>query len=402
MAAPSTDRLNAECGLAHVLAERLRASRDALAARWMDAIMKHDEFQPPRPPSREMIGDMPHIVDGVAWQLEHPDECLADGDSVIKTAMELGKLRHAQGFSAKDVLEEYELLGRLLFDELAAAARDDATRDASDILACGSLLFHAIVVIEITTTTHYLKLAAERVAEREERLHIFNRAVSHEIKDRLAAVANASSLLAEGAVPADRERQLAQMIARNADEMGATVDNLLVLARVEEEPRDRPRVSLRVAIDRVLRQCASAATAADVDVRVADDVPDVDVDDAAAHLSLLNYVRNAIAYADPGADKRRVEVRATIARDERGEPELVVRVTDNGIGVPSDKRAGLFRRFFRAHEQTHRRGTGLGLSIVRTSVKSIGGRAWAEFPAKGGSVFSFAIPLALDAESSRR
>src|SRR5262249_43447963 len=153
-------------------------------------------FHPPRPPSREMTSGMPLIVDTLAWHLEHPDESLGDDDPGVRKAMELGRLRHAQGFSARDILEEYELLGRLLFDQLgaAAAAKRDQANEAA-LLACGSLLFHAIVAIEIKTTTHYLQLAAERVAEREDRLHAFNRAVSHEMKDRLAAVVNASGLV---------------------------------------------------------------------------------------------------------------------------------------------------------------------------------------------------------------
>lgn len=340
-----------------------------------------------------MVGDMPLLIDGIAWHLEHPDDCLAADDPVIRTAMELGKLRHAQGFSEKDILEEYELLGRLLFDELAVAGgAGEGKVDEQAMLACGSLLFHAIVVIEITTTTHYLEIAADRVAEREERLHAFNRAVSHEIKDRLATVANASELLEQGTLPMDRQRELTRMIARNAEEMGATVDNLLVLARVEDDPLDHPRVALRVAVDRAIQHVASSAATTGVDVRVVGDLPDVEVDDAAVYLSLLNYLRNSIKYADADAPDRRVEIRTHVERAKGDERELVVHVADNGIGVPPNKRDGLFQRFFRAHEGMHQGGTGLGLSIVRASVGAIDGRAWADFPDKG-SVFSFAVPL---------
>jgi signal transduction histidine kinase len=72
---------------------------------------------------------------------------------------------------------------------------------------------------------------------------------------------------------------------------------------------------------------------------------------------------------------------------------VVVRVSDNGLGVPREAREQLFHRFFRAHEATvtGEEGTGLGLSIVRETVEALGGRAWAEFPADG-SVFAFAVP----------
>ena len=73
-------------------------------------------------------------------------------------------------------------------------------------------------------------------------------------------------------------------------------------------------------------------------------------------------------------------------------PEIVVRVRDNGLGVPVEKRDRLFERFYRAHETiTEVEGTGLGLSIVRETARSQGGRTWADFP-DVGSEFAFSLP----------
>jgi signal transduction histidine kinase len=81
------------------------------------------------------------------------------------------------------------------------------------------------------------------------------------------------------------------------------------------------------------------------------------------------------------------------SRPDTGGDQLVVEVRDNGLGVPADKRDGLFQRFFRAHTTvTRAEGTGLGLSIVRESIASLGGTTWAEFPEQG-SVFAFSLPL---------
>lgn len=391
MAAPSLARTEAQCAIAAKLARRLRESRHELAKAWVDSIMSHDASQPPRPPSGEMVDDMPLLIDGIAWHLEHPDERLGIDSPVIQKAMQIGTLRHAQGFTTRDILEEYELLGHVLFDCLAGVV-EEANVDGGNPMLCGSLLFHAIVVIEITTTTHYFELAAKRVAEREERLHAFNRAVSHEIKNRLGTIVNAGQMLTEKPeLSGDELHQFADIIARNAHAMNATVNNLLVLARVEDNPDEHPRVPLRRAVENVVAQVAPVAQAAHVDLRVDELLPDVEVDDAVVELSLANYVRNAITYADSAASRRVVAIHACV--EQHGtEPELVINVADNGLGVPVEKRDHLFERFFRAHESTHKEGTGLGLSIVQASVKAIGGRAWAEFPEKG-SRFSFAVPL---------
>ena len=73
---------------------------------------------------------------------------------------------------------------------------------------------------------------------------------------------------------------------------------------------------------------------------------------------------------------------------------MLFRSRDNGLGVPPDARASLFERFFRAHADTvtGTEGSGLGLNIVRETVTSLGGRAWAEFPESGETVFAFCLP----------
>ena len=109
-------------------------------------------------------------------------------------------------------------------------------------------------------------------------------------------------------------------------------------------------------------------------------------------LCLTNYLSNSIKYADSTQGECWAEVSAARETGPAGVGELVIRVRDNGLGVPPDKREQLFERFFRAHETvTEIEGTGLGLSIVRDTAQSLGGRAWAEFPGTG-SVFAFSLP----------
>ena len=92
-----------------------------------------------------------------------------------------------------------------------------------------------------------------------------------------------------------------------------------------------------------------------------------------------------------------------ISEDDGGECELVIEVRDNGLGVPQEKREGLFTRFFRAHGDTVTgvEGTGLGLSIVRETVEAMGGRAWAEFNAEEGSRFCISVPCRREVDRMR-
>ena len=123
-------------------------------------------------------------------------------------------------------------------------------------------------------------------------------------------------------------------------------------------------------------------------------MPDVELRAAVIELCIKNYLSNAIKYCDPAKSDRFIEISGTQERTRDGHYEVVLRVRDNGIGVPVDKREHLFERFYRAHEgMTSIEGTGLGLNIVRQTVESQGGRAWADYPAEGGSIFAIALPL---------
>jgi signal transduction histidine kinase len=383
-----------ECPLAGALAQRLRdVSRD-LVSLWLDRITERVAITPNRVfPSDELLDHMPMLVEGIADYIEDPSDEVSTDDPVVGNAMRLGALRHSQGFDAYEILKEYEILGGILFNYLATAA-DEMTEpcEKSELLVCGHRLFRAITIIEQTTTMHYLRLAEQKVAEREERLRMFNRTISHEIRNRIGAILGAGEVLNELGDINPQHRQLQDVIVRNAQALKRTVDNLVALARTGEDARQHRHVRLPEAAKEAARQVREAAQSANVDIRISESMPPVDVNAAVVELSLTNYLSNAIKYREPGESPVLVQVDAAI----EGTPEateIVVRVRDGGIGVPREKRDKLFERFFRAHETvTEAEGTGLGLSIVRETVESVGGRAWAEFPEKG-SVFAFSLPF---------
>ena len=395
--------------LAAALAEQLRDQRETLVHRWLERIAARVNIDPNDVfPTDALLNHVPLLIDGVAEYLEHPEREIGTDAPVVAKAMELGQLRHGQGFDVYEILKEYELLGGVLYAALAECV-DSSPEPAerSEMLAIGHRLFRAIAVIQQATTTHFLRLADERVAEREGRLRAFNRTVSHEIKNRIGAVLGASEVLqtlGDAASIAQRD-QFLRMIGDNARAMRRTIENLVALSRMEsQDARQHQHVRLPEAAKEAVRSIREAAQSRGVEVRIDSGLPDVDVNAAAVELCLTNYVSNAIKYSDPAKRERWVEVSGGVEGAMGSEGcELVVRVRDNGLGVPMEKRDGLFERFFRAHETiTGVEGTGLGLSIVRETVEALGGRAWVEFlePAGTGSVFAFAMPCRRSADSS--
>ena len=389
------NQIGKECPLAAALADRLRASRDELTTHWLTRIVERVSIDPNRVfPTDELLDHVPLLIDGIASYLENPSAEISVDMPVVGKAMELGALRHAQGFDAYEILKEHEILGGILFSFLAQEADTMPEPCAkSELLVCGQRLFRAITIIQQTTTTHFLRLAAEEVREREERIRTFNRAVSHEIKNRIGTILGASDILHElPEMPLGERTRFVDIVRRNARLMQSAVANILAVGRSGTDVRHQRHISLRSAAQEAIRQVREAAHDAGVDIQLSSELFEVDVNAAAVELCLTNYLSNAIKYADPEQTHRWAVVSARREMSPANTPEVVVRVTDNGRGVPADKREHLFERFYRAHETvTEVEGTGLGLSIVRETARSQGGRAWAEFPERG-SEFAFSLP----------
>lgn len=383
--------------MAAVLAARLRAAKRELTTQWLSRIAdrvsldKHLLF-----PTDDLLDHVPLLIEGVADYVENPAAEIGVDMPVVAKAMELGQLRHQQGFDAYEILKEYEFLGGILFSFFASVVKEVPDPcEKSELMSCGSRLYRAVTIIQQSTMTHFLLLADRNVAEREEKLRTFNRVISHEIKNRIGAVLGASSVLDEVKdLPDAKRAELVEIILRNSREMRSTVENVLALSRSDrDDVRQHRNVRLSEAIKEAARQVREAAQAANVDIRVMPGMPEIEVGAAVIELCVKNYLSNAIKYADPRKEKRFVEISGAEETTESGEREIVVRVRDNGLGVPPAKRDKLFQRFFRAHESISTiEGTGLGLSIVRDTVESQGGRAWGEFSDEG-SVFAIALPL---------
>jgi signal transduction histidine kinase len=343
------------CPLAGALARQLRESREELVRRWIERIIDRVAIDPNRIfPTEDLLDHVPLLIEGIADYMETPaDEITADIPVVAK-ALELGALRYEQGFSAHEIMREYEILGGVLFTFLTQsvdAIEENCSR--SELLACTHRLFRAVTVVQQVTTGHYLRLSDQLVHEREARLRGFNRAVSHELKNRIGAASGAVSMIQEEWILGDTRQVLrfAGIASRNLVGMQQILKNLIELSRLDSSAVKERHLLLPDVAREVKRQLREFAEARGVEVEVADDMPFVEVPAAALELALSNYVSNAIKYRAPGQREHWVRIGGELV-ENGAVHEVVVRVSDNGIGVPPEAREHLFERFFRAHDQT--------------------------------------------------
>jgi len=384
--------------LAKAVAGSFHSAREEIVARWLDRINARVNLDIGKIfPTEELLNHVPLLIDGIAEYVENGDEEIPQGGPVLAKAMELGELRHSQGFDAYQILKEHEILGAILFSYmLERVEAGELEAGPRDLIVVSHRVAHAVEMIRQATMSHFLRVSGNRIKEQESRLRRFNRMVSHELKNRVGAIRGASALLTESWLSDEDRTRFHRMLIENSDALQHVLDNLEALSRIDADARQARNVLLPQAVAEAVRQLRGAADAKGVLIAVAEDLPPIEVDAAATELCVSNYVSNAIKYCDHSKLDRWVKVDAdyTFTSGPDGEGELRVFVRDNGIGVPPEARGRLFDEYYRAHSETVTdvSGTGIGLSIVRETVASMGGKSWAEFPAEGGSIFAFSLP----------
>jgi signal transduction histidine kinase len=117
---------------------------------------------------------------------------------------------------------------------------------------------------------------------------------------------------------------------------------------------------------------------------LSEDLPRVVADRVQLQQVLMNLMLNGIEAMQDAKTERQLTIRSLVA--EPG--QLLISVTDTGVGVPREQADQIFNAFF----STKAQGTGMGLSISRSIVESHGGRLWATSNSGRGATFSFTLP----------
>ncbi len=211
-------------------------------------------------------------------------------------------------------------------------------------------------------------------------------AVSHELRTPLAAIQGyTTTLLAEDVEwdPAAR-REFLQIILEETERLAHLVSNLLDLSRLEAGALilNRQPYPLEALIARARRGLRTNTHP--ICVQLPPDLPPVDVDAARIEVVFRNLLDNALRYTPPGTP---ITISAGVA-----DGVVVIRVRDEGPGIPPEHRGRLFDRFYRIPGQVRSSGAGLGLAICKGFIEAHGGRIWLadEGP---GATFVFTLPI---------
>ena len=207
------------------------------------------------------------------------------------------------------------------------------------------------------------------------------RSVSHDLRSPLTAIVTAAGGLSSDTLSDEGRRELVAVIADEAERLSRLGDNLLDLSRLQgggaEPQRDW------CAVDELVRAALETvgAPASAVEVHAEPDLPLVEADAAQLERALANLIENAVRHG-AGAP-------ITVSARRAG-PQVSIRVTDQGPGVPRQELERIFEPF---HGAGAHAGTGLGLAIARGFVEANGGRVRAESLPGQGTSFTIQIPV---------
>jgi signal transduction histidine kinase len=215
---------------------------------------------------------------------------------------------------------------------------------------------------------------------------------AHELRTPLSVVNGYLSMLEDGTfgAPSPAWHSPIGIISSKAAELAGLVDSLLTAARIQAGslPTSERMVDLLEIVQGAVERAQAGAQTVDAKITVVAPAKAVQVRSDPGHIGrvLDNLINNSLTYT-----RRRPEVRIDVRRTRRA----VVRVTDNGLGIPADLHERIFERFFRADSSaTLHSGTGLGLYIARELASSVGGALVLESSAPGrGSSFKLTLPL---------
>lgn len=230
-------------------------------------------------------------------------------------------------------------------------------------------------------------LTAREHSERKVRRFVAD--ASHELRTPLASIRGYAELtrMHGGELPPDVTHAISRIESESV-RMTELVEDLLLLARLDE---GRELTALPVDLERMLGEAVGDAQAAgpdhDWEVRVTDAATTVVGDEPRLRQVVTNLLANARVHTPEGTH-------VVASLDREGE-EVVLRVCDDGPGIPSDLLGSLFERFARGDSSRSRRAgsTGLGLAIVRAVVEAHYGDVDAASE-PGSTVFTVRLPAA--------
>ncbi|MDO9520334.1 MAG: ATP-binding protein [Pseudohongiella sp.] len=267
-------------------------------------------------------------------------------------------------------------------------------RDISERLSQETALRELNETLEkkVIDRTRELEVAAVRAQAADRLKSAFLATMSHELRTPLNSIIGFTGIVLQGLAGPLNEEQTKQlgMVRGSARHLLDLINDVLDLSKIEAgELQVKPEpFSIRESLDRVIAsvQPQIDKKALQFSSEISADVTDMVGDRRRIEQIVLNLLSNAIKFTDQGS----ISLDAAVTDDQ-----LVIRITDTGIGIRPGDLKGLFQPFNQIDTGLTREhdGTGLGLAICRRLTSLLGGQIDVSSEWQKGSTFSISLPL---------
>ncbi|MBT8178686.1 MAG: PAS domain S-box protein [Eudoraea sp.] len=238
--------------------------------------------------------------------------------------------------------------------------------------------------------TRQLQEALSREIELNELKTKFLSMVSHEFKTPLSAILTSATLVGKYQETESQEKRNRHLktIKREVKHLNNILNDFLSIERFEKgkELYNLTKFSLSKVINEVVYN-ANMMLKSGQRINYPKDVDDLTVcqDEKIVSLALTNLLYNSIKYSP---EDTLIDIQVTA-----GDDMLVIKVIDEGIGIPEKDQRFIFERYFRAENVLLTQGTGIGLNIVKSHVDNLGGSISFSSRENEGTTFTLVFPI---------
>ncbi|ALG07958.1 sensor histidine kinase [Kibdelosporangium phytohabitans] len=257
----------------------------------------------------------------------------------------------------------------------------------------------------LNTMVGRLSSALRQREQSETRLRRFVADASHELRTPLTSIRGFAELHRRGGAPQREDvDRLMSRIEGEAIRMGLLVEDLLLLARLDQERAlDLTELDIRTLVEDAVHDGRARDPDRRLIVECARKPIRVTADEHRMRQVITNLISNAMTHTPPDSE---IQVRVGLASHRKDTPvavagtlesrgRVVLEVIDEGPGIPLEAAPYVFDRFYRVDEARSRRrgGTGLGLAITAAILEAHGGRVELRTAAGEGARFTVLLPL---------
>jgi two-component system, OmpR family, sensor histidine kinase SenX3 len=259
------------------------------------------------------------------------------------------------------------------------------------VLLLFGIIFFALIIAGMVVNTIFLV----RELRRSEQHDSFINAVTHELKTPVASIRLHLETLQRRDLQENQKQEFYRVMLSDTDRLTETVEQVLRAGRAGDKKAGREKAE--VDFREVVRECMEATrtrhrlqpeamqyeelSSNGNGLRVRGSAEDL-------RTAVFNVLDNAVKYSGENVDVR-------VRLESPDEKHIVLRVQDQGVGIPADDVKRVFRRFYRVTNRSlaHVKGTGLGLFIVKAIAEQHGGKVFAESDGEGqGTTIVMELP----------